>query len=282
MADFSDVLLTVDFDRTLTATDSTIPQRNIEAIEYFMAQGGTFTVNTGRSTNTFKNYLNTLPVNAPLLLMNGSARYQNGRLEKLVPIDLPLWETVETISNLFPEMNLELQGAENHYLYKPRQSYIRCYEGIGWDWAEAIPHTDVGPFLKLSLFGTVYENSVGGFFEGPQEELDRFVEARKTIERLYGEKVDVLFAAPRIIDVHANGASKLRAARSLQKELGKSILVCVGDADNDKTMPDGADYAYCPADGVVADQYENVCRCSDGAVADVIYNKIPEILKIEP
>ena len=44
----------------------------------------------------------------------------------------------------------------------------------------------------------------------------------------------------------------------------------------------GADYAYCPADGVVADQYENVCRCSDGAVADVIYNKIPEILKIEP
>ena len=29
---FSDVLLTVDFDRTLTAPDSTIPQRNLEAI----------------------------------------------------------------------------------------------------------------------------------------------------------------------------------------------------------------------------------------------------------
>jgi hydroxymethylpyrimidine pyrophosphatase-like HAD family hydrolase len=29
---FSDVLLTVDFDRTLTAPDSTIPERNMEAI----------------------------------------------------------------------------------------------------------------------------------------------------------------------------------------------------------------------------------------------------------
>ena len=44
---FSDVLLTVDFDRTLTGPDSVVPQRNVEAIEYFIANGGAFTVNTG-------------------------------------------------------------------------------------------------------------------------------------------------------------------------------------------------------------------------------------------
>ena len=60
--------------------------------------------------------------------------------------------------------------------------------------------------------------------------------------------------------------------------MGKKILVCVGDAENDISMLDGADYAYCPADGVVADRYETVCNCADGAVADVIYKKIPEIL----
>ena len=47
---YSDILLTVDFDRTLTDFESRIPQRNIEAIEYFIAHGGKFTVNTGRST----------------------------------------------------------------------------------------------------------------------------------------------------------------------------------------------------------------------------------------
>ena len=65
---FSDVLLTVDFDRTLTGPDGKIPQRNMEAIHYFMDNGGTFTVNTGRSVNTFKAHIDEVPVNAPLLL----------------------------------------------------------------------------------------------------------------------------------------------------------------------------------------------------------------------
>ena len=40
---FSDVLLTVDYDRTLTDPDARIPQRNLEAIRYFMENGGAFT-----------------------------------------------------------------------------------------------------------------------------------------------------------------------------------------------------------------------------------------------
>ena len=40
MGKFSDILLTADFDRTLTAPDSSIPEENLRAIEYFMAEGG--------------------------------------------------------------------------------------------------------------------------------------------------------------------------------------------------------------------------------------------------
>ena len=57
--------------------------------------------------------------------------------------------------------------------------------------------------------------------------------------------------------------------------------MCVGDGENDVTMLSGADYAFSPADGVVADRFENVCKCADGAVAEVIYEKIPEILRKE-
>ena len=89
-------------------------------------------------------------------------------------------------------------------------------------------------------------------------------------------------ACARIVDLHAKGVSKLQSARKLQQELGKKILICVGDAENDITMLDGADYAFCPADGIVAQRYENVCKCADGAVADVIYKKIPQILQKQP
>ena len=278
MGIYSDVLLTVDFDRTLTGPDSQIPQRNLDAIAYFMENGGAFTVNTGRSTSTFWQYLDTIPVNAPFLLYNGSAAYENGKLTQCVVIDLDVWQTMEQVRKLFPDMNLEIQGKKCHYLIAPQPEMIALYENLQWryklaDWGE-----DVGPFLKFSLFGKPDKPVVSELFYGPEEELRRFDEAERLLRELYGEKVEVFRAAPRIIDVHAKGVSKINAARKLQKTLDRKILVCVGDAENDLTMLDGADYAFCPADGGVAGRYPNVCPCGEGAVADVIYEKIPEIL----
>ena len=90
----------------------------------------------------------------------------------------------------------------------------------------------------------------------------------------------MIAATAQIADIHAKGCSKLASARELQRRLGKKILVCVGDAENDLPMLEGADYAFCPADGMVADRFPNVCNCADGAVADVIYKEIPKILGI--
>ena len=277
---FSDVLLTVDFDRTITAPDSTIPERNLTAIRYFMENGGAFTMNTGRSVNTYRKFLDVIPVNAPLLLYNGSAAYENGKLLQCRCIDLDLWETLRQMRALFPELNLEVQGADTHYLVDERPEYVAFYDALGWSHKPATPETDMGPFMKFALFGKTTQPNVNHLFFGDPEELALFDRAEQTIREMYADKVEVFRAGPRIIDVHAKGVSKCAAARELQATLGKKILVCVGDAENDISMLDGADYAYCPADGVVADRYETVCPCAEGAVADVIYKKIPEILGI--
>lgn len=282
MGKFDRVLLTVDFDRTLTGPDSAIPQRNLDAIEYFMENGGTFTVNTGRSTATFWQYLDTIPRNAPLLLYNGSAAYDKGRLELCVPMDLDPRQTMEAMARLFPDMNLEIQGAKIHYLVKTTPEMVALYDNLKWRYTQEPFGEDMGPFLKFSLFGAPREPMMSTFFEGSEADLRRFDQAEEIIRKCYPGKVEVFRAAPRIIDVHAKGVSKLTAARQLQKNLGKELLVCVGDAENDITMLDGADYAFCPADGVVAQRYPNVCSCGEGAVADVIYKKIPEILAIQP
>ena len=90
MALFDKVLLTVDYDRTLTAPDSSIPQRNIEAIRYFMENGGAFTVNTGRSLPMSKFFPENLQVNAPLLLYNGSLAYDLQTKQVLYPAIIEL------------------------------------------------------------------------------------------------------------------------------------------------------------------------------------------------
>ena len=281
MALFSDILLTVDYDRTLTATDSTIPERNLEAIRYFMENGGAFTVNTGRSLPMTRVFRDKVPVNAPLLLYNGSAAYDLAERQLLQPhlIRLDLWQTVREALADYPHLTVEVQGIDAHYNFTPNPLFDRFSENNNCAHAMAEMDSDIGPFLKFSFYGPFRNCTVAGLYEATEEERRIMDEAEEKLRETYGETCEVFRAAPKIIDVHAKGVSKARAARELQKTLGRKWLVCVGDGENDVSMLDEADFAFCPGDAIVADRYENLCDCGDGAVADVIYKKIPDILK---
>ena len=284
MGIFSDVLLTVDYDRTLTAPDSTIPERNLEAIRYFMENGGAFTVNTGRSVPMARPFMDKVPTNAPLLLYNGSAAYnrQTGQLEQIHRIDMDLWKTVEELLELFPDLVVEVQGIDAHYRFSENPAWDAFSEHQNCAHAFAQPGDDLGAFLKFTLYGEFRDVTVAHMFDGSPEEKQRLDEAERILREEFGENCEVFRAATRIIDVHAKGVSKARSARELQQHLGRKILVCAGDAENDLTMMRDADFAFAPEDGIIAKEFPNVCKCADGAVADVIYKKIPEILGLNP
>lgn len=277
---FSDILLTVDYDRTLTAPDSTIPQRNIEAIRYFMDNGGAFTVNTGRSLPMAQAFIRKVPVNAPLLLYTGAVAYdvQQERIAFLHEIQMDLWKTVRELMELFPDLTVEVQALDKHYDFAPNPAWD-AFSANNCAYATAQWGQDLGPFLKFSLYGQIRDITVDHLFHGSPEEISRMDRAEALLNQVYGDKVAVFRAGPRIIDVQAKGISKCRAARELKQHLGRKILVCVGDAENDVVMLEGADHAYVPGDAILKDRFENVCPCAEGSVADVIYRKIPELLK---
>ena len=280
---FSDVLLTVDFDRTLTAPDSTIPQRNLEAIEYFMKNGGAFTVNTGRSVPMYRPQKDRVQVNVPLLLYNGSAALtQEGKLTNCAIIPTDPRAMIEDIQGRFPRLAVELQGEENHYLFQKDAMWENYCDNNGCTWAYASLDNIPLPFLKLALYEPFKSNTVASRYDATAEDIAYFDEVAAYVAQRYEGIVEVFRAAPKIIDIHAKGVSKASAARWLQKALGRKVLVCVGDAENDLAMLRGADYAFCPSDAIIAKEFSNVCPCAEGAVADVIYKKIPEILGIQP
>lgn len=273
---FSDVLLCVDFDRTLTALDGSIPERNLEAIRYFIANGGKFTVNTGRTYVSFLPFLDIVPINAPLLLMNGSGCFDEGKLHNFVPLNVDAWPIVRRLQADYPGINFELQTLDTHYLVDPTESYAAYYQRRGLPHQIADPAQHKGPFLKIGIYGDDEHREEGSEAVTKAAMFDKIEE---TLNRELDEDLVVLRATPQIINIHAKGASKLAAARRVQKQLGRKILVCVGDEGNDVAMLQGADFAFCPSDGAVAADFPNVCPCSEGAVADVIYNEIPKILK---
>jgi HAD superfamily hydrolase (TIGR01484 family) len=273
---YSDILLCVDFDRTLTAMDGSIPQRNLEAIRHFIAGGGSFTVNTGRSYVSFLPFLDIVPINAPLLLMNGSGSWENGKFEDIVALETDVWPIVQRLEQEFPGVHLELQTLDKHYLIHPTADYARYYQQRGLAHEVADPQIHWGPFVKIGIYGDTEHREEGS---EAVTKAALFDEIEQILRRELDDSLVVLRATPQIINVHAKGASKLTAARNLQKKLGKKILVCIGDEGNDVAMLQGADFAFCPSDGAVAADFPNVCPCSQGAVADVIYNEIPKILR---
>lgn len=281
MGIYSDVLLTVDYDRTLTDNDSNIPQRNLEAIRYFIENGGAFTVNTGRSVPMSRLFMDKVPINAPLLLYNGSAAYDtvSETFTFCHEIQMDMWKTIAECLELFPDLTVEIQGVDAHYRFIENPAWDAFCEHQPVAHAFARPSDDIGPFLKFSVYGKITDVTVSHLYDGTPEELARIDEAAQILKEKYGEYCEVFRSATRILDIHARGVSKARSARQLQQQMGRKILVCVGDAQNDLSMLRDADYAFVPSDAVIAEEFPNVCQCGDGAVADVIYEKIPEILK---
>lgn len=279
MAQFSDVLLTVDYDRTLTARDSSIPPRNLEAIEYFIRSGGAFTINTGRSLPMCAPFLGKVPVNAPLLLYNGAAAYDTVRgrfvFEHAIPREQG--QMVREIMGLLQDEILEIQAKDAHYTFSKQPAWEKLYEAVGCAWGYTEPDGDVGELLKFSICGPIRELTIDSLFRAPEALEKRYDTLEATLRETYGSFADVMRPAANIIDMQVKGANKGRSALELKQALGRKILVCVGDAPNDISMLEAADYAFCPRNSMIAGSYPEVCDCDDGAVAEVIFEKIPQI-----
>lgn len=87
---FSDYLLVSDMDATLLDDNHTISEENRQAIDYFIKNGGRFTVATGRMVEAVRAYMPNLHINAPAyyitvrryMTMKKIVRYLNDLLRK--------------------------------------------------------------------------------------------------------------------------------------------------------------------------------------------------------
>ena len=162
---------------------------------------------------------------------------------------------------------------EHHYLFRPNEGWARYNEHNHCPYAFLDLEDAPGPFLKFTLYGQFRDVTVADLYNGTEEEFAAFDAMERRLGEVFGDKCVAFRAANRIIDVHAKGVSKAKSARRLQAELGRKILVCVGDGENDVSMMRDADFAFCPGDAIIRDRFENVCPCGEGAVADVIYKR---------
>jgi len=64
-----------DLDGTLLDNDKNISKENLEAINYFIENGGEFSVATGRVIESTEKYLSNIKINLPIIVYNGGVIY---------------------------------------------------------------------------------------------------------------------------------------------------------------------------------------------------------------
>ena len=75
MGIFDGYIIVSDMDGTLLNSKGKLSDENINAIKYFVNNGGKFTLATGRMLPSVKRHVNKINVNLPVIIYNGVKVY---------------------------------------------------------------------------------------------------------------------------------------------------------------------------------------------------------------
>ncbi len=258
---FDKVLIASDFDGTLKNDEGIITPDVIDAIKYFMENGGYFTVCTGRSYKGFHLYSEEY-INAPVLLANGAMAYdyKNNKIVFCDGIgdegDAPL----RYIRDKFPDVSIEMYPFEKTFAINPTDRTRRHLTSQDIEmitvsdpsealkpWAKVMIGTDkdvdsqkIQSFLKENYNDPSFLPTTGNFIELLKKDTDK-------------------------------GSGLIKLADYLN--VPHSNVYAVGDGYNDIEMLDVAKAAFVPENGSqeAIEHATHIVRSNNcGAVANVI------------
>ena len=273
MGKFDGVLLASDFDNTLLYTEDSLrtgapvppqPERNREALKYFMAQGGRFAIATGRALPAFLRHAGDVPMNAPGVVCNGAAIYdfEKGEYLDAALLDDQARQRGQAVLDRFPSVAVEAYHIDNVIHVVRPNAISRQHEHmthVSLTEAPSLPEVPL-PLGKL-------------LFEADHETLEGVLAF--LTEQGWAEDYELIFSVSHLLEMTIQGASKGGMIRRLAARLGISMehVYCAGDEANDLSMLHAAAEGFAPANASAAVRESGatvVCDAREGAIADVI------------
>ncbi len=262
MSDLSNVLLITDLDGTLLPENKILSQRDKDAIKRFRADGGKFTVATGRTVQSAIKYFEELEIDLPVILYNGSLIYDTLTNDVMFTDVLPEC-AIDIGKELFDFMKNpggEVLRLDNIYVvcnneYEKEHTKI-CQVQPVYTTLDEVPK---GDWFKI-LFAT--EPSL-------ITELEKYAESKNY-------PVDFVRSHDIFIEMLPKGSSKGAALKEYIKLMGLENykIFAAGDYHNDIEMLQTADIGAATenAQQAVKDIADVVLEHSsdEGAIAELI------------
>lgn len=248
--------------------DSVNP-KNIEKIEYFMNEGGKFSLSTGRALIAASEVAKLLKNVSPSVVTNGAVVFdfkeEKTILEKAIPKED--YRIVELVYNNFEKIGIEIHCSDKAFTLR-RTSETDIHQ---------LCERFEAPVITFEEASKYNWNKVNFFLNTLQEreELKSFLKNKK-VNSKYVDTCAVLDGRMRYYyEILPFGVSKASALEELcgLMDIKKGGLFAIGDYYNDLEMLKMADIAAVP--NTSPEEIKEVAEyitvsCDEGAVADFI------------
>lgn len=275
MGKFDGVLIASDYDNTLAFTEDAlvlgqsmpaISEENRRAIEYFMAQGGVFSVATGRAKPAFDPVQPRIPMNGPAILFNGAALYDYGAQRYLRTAFLPdsVRPHIRQVLDHWPQAAVELYHDDNSIHALQSNAYT-----------EAHCHITHAPTIHAASMEEVPSPIAKALFELDSRDMDAFCHYihQQDWACLYEE---VLPSNDFLAELTARGANKGAMVSYLAQllHIAPQNIYCVGDHANDISMLQLSAIPFAPENAIPAvlavDGLHRLPHARENAIAEMI------------
>ena len=224
MGKFDKFLICTDLDGTLLTKDKSISKENIEAIEYFKAEGGYFTFVTGRSASTVGEMYEKVRPNAPIGCFNGGGVYDKKNEKYLfkMPAERDILKLVECVDKNVDEAGILMHTFEKIYFSK---------ENVVTDWFMKI----TGAEHIVKHYNNIEEDFSKVVFSFEKEES--YVKIKEHLDKHpLKDKFDFVRSEQHLYEILPKGSGKGLALEKLAQILETEKTIAIGDFNNDISM----------------------------------------------
>lgn len=248
MGKFDGILICTDLDGTLMNSDKIISQENLQAIEYFKANGGLFTFITGRMPSTSRKSCELIKPNIAYGCINGGGVYDYDKQEFLWLVTLPdeHVELLEYIDNALPSVSIQISAEKSIFFPKDNSAMEYFREITGMPLLTCDYHNPGERVAKI-LFG-----------EDNEEILMQVADLLNN--HPLADKFKFVRSDKRFYEILPKGMSKASAMNKIVElfNLDPKKTIAIGDYDNDIAMLESAGVGIA-----VSNACENLKKISD-------------------
>lgn len=262
--DFSKWLIVSDIDGTLNTKFRKLPERNRKAIEKYVAEGGHFTLASGRNPQSMEKHFKNLPIaGTPAVVINGAGIYdfQKNEMIYFSPMSNKAMALAIEAAKKFPLVDVLVVAKDIIYI-----------TGTGWFGKFFVSYDKLDNKHIKEINDVPKENWGKVIFSGLPSHISK---VKKYFQSLNSPELTLMSSSVASFEILAANTHKGTAVLKLAEILGiaPENTGAIGDYFNDYDMLKSVGVPACcgqaPRELKKISEYVT-CHCNHGAVADFL------------